>query len=287
MKRQERNLIIQSDIRTIQLGILDYINEIARRNDLQYTLSGGSLLGAVRHGGYIPWDDDIDLELPRSDYDKLMHLLSVDQSPQFALSHHSMSELTYRGFAKVYDRRTSARSKADPSPDLGVFVDIFPIDNLPDLPRELQLYRQQVDELVDRLKYASQRGIHYAVSLSSRKKVSVGKSAINAVLHLPKHLRFRGEGASLHRDLDDLSRKYQFQRKSWTANLVTPPQYRKVKFPQEIWSEFENVRFEDRVARKVRDHDCYLSAQYGDWRTPPPVEEQNPPHQYYAFSWRV
>ena len=117
--------LTNEELRGIQLEQLKYIDRICRENGIEYTLAGGSLIGAIRHGGYIPWDDDIDIELTRPHYDHLISVL-MDQLPneKYALLHYKVRE-TYLPFAKLYDTRTSFTSKIDNlNRGTGVFLDI-------------------------------------------------------------------------------------------------------------------------------------------------------------------
>lgn len=82
-----------SEIREVQLEMLAYIDKVARNNKIEYSLGGGSLLGAMRHKGFIPWDDDIDLMLERSQYERLMKALADANNSDFKLLHHSVEKI--------------------------------------------------------------------------------------------------------------------------------------------------------------------------------------------------
>ncbi|WP_368124243.1 LicD family protein, partial [Bacteroides thetaiotaomicron] len=81
----------KNEIKTIQLGILDYIDEICKKNDISYFLSYGTMLGAVRHKGMIPWDDDIDISLYREDYERLLKAIEEDQHPIYQVLSYDTS----------------------------------------------------------------------------------------------------------------------------------------------------------------------------------------------------
>lgn len=107
------------------LEIMDYIDDLCNKNQLKYFLTGGTLLGAVRHKGFIPWDDDLDIEMPRADYEKF--LLLVNEENIYDVLSYDLNQTYTRYFAKIAKRGTEF--KEDENNCWGIFVDIFPIDN--------------------------------------------------------------------------------------------------------------------------------------------------------------
>ncbi len=114
------------------LDMLVAIDRVCKKNNIQYWLDGGTLLGAYRHGGFIPWDDDIDIGIMRADYPKLKQALSLELPNQFFLQTDN-SELNYHHtFIKVRDKHTSSSAKLDSTyAQRGLFIDIFPFDFVP------------------------------------------------------------------------------------------------------------------------------------------------------------
>lgn len=109
------------------LDILIYIDQICRENGIRYWLSSGTLLGAVRHGGYIPWDDDTDIEMLREDYDKLLAVLS--RYDKYFLQTIDTDPAYLNIFAKLRDKSSRIHSKVEfASEHQGCWVDIFPLD---------------------------------------------------------------------------------------------------------------------------------------------------------------
>lgn len=123
--------ISKMNLRKIQLNILKTIHSICEENNITYYICSGTLLGAVRHKGYIPWDDDIDIMLLRDDYEKLIKILKKQEKFRWLgiLDHNCKGY--YYPFAKAVDNRTVAKME-DNLTDHGIWVDIFPCDNLPD-----------------------------------------------------------------------------------------------------------------------------------------------------------
>ena len=118
------------ELRRIQLDILDRVVDYCSRHNLRYFLSSGTLLGAVRHKGYIPWDDDIDLYMPRNDYNELVKSFS-DPSGTLELKSQGSKNYLYT-FAKVCNKHTLLLEDEVPGFELGINIDIFPVDYITD-----------------------------------------------------------------------------------------------------------------------------------------------------------
>lgn len=116
------------------LELLTVIDDICQRHGIPYWLSGGSMLGAVRHEGFIPWDDDLDIELLRPDFERLMVLLPHELPEHIALQWHTTDPNYFFQFAKVRDRRSRLFERNGYDRvfcEHGIFVDIFPLERVP------------------------------------------------------------------------------------------------------------------------------------------------------------
>lgn len=127
----------------VQLDLLQELFDVCKRHNLRLYADGGTLLGAIRHNGYIPWDDDIDMIMLREDYDKLMKLGDEFKHPYFLQNVYSDPHYTHR-HAQLRNSETacwSAKEKGCPKKfNQGIFVDIFPADNIPMSPRHFSRY---------------------------------------------------------------------------------------------------------------------------------------------------
>lgn len=120
------------EMKAVELEIMDEIDAICRQHGLTYFLGYGSVLGAVRHGGFIPWDDDMDVIMPRDDYEQLIaHFDKWRTSKNYALTFCRNDTSVYQ-FVKIIDTRTSVKERyVSASYKTGVWVDIFPLDGIP------------------------------------------------------------------------------------------------------------------------------------------------------------
>jgi phosphorylcholine metabolism protein LicD len=125
-------LIIEETYKNKLLEMLVAIDGVCKKNNIQYWLDGGTLLGAYRHGGFIPWDDDVDIGVMRADFPRIKKALTLELPNQFFLQTDD-SELNYKhAFIKVRDTQTTSTAKLDSTYDQrGLFIDIFPFDFVP------------------------------------------------------------------------------------------------------------------------------------------------------------
>jgi len=129
--------MVGDEVKKVQLGILDCVAKYCEDNKINYWLDSGTLLGAIRHGGYIPWDDDIDIGMPRDDYDRFVREFNesneryktycIDTNPDFYYAH-----------AKVLDTATVLYEPDEKGYKLSVNIDVFVYDNAPEDDEELK-----------------------------------------------------------------------------------------------------------------------------------------------------
>ena len=166
----------QGRIRDIQLANLVLLKEldyVCRQSKLSYWLDGGTLLGAVRHKGFIPWDDDLDITMTREDYERFQSIFEGELGSDYMLKAPSYKNGSRSRFPKVMKKGTVFREVGNPSPDeeCGIFLDIFILDNVPDnkllrtvkgticnllefISGQVLWHEEHADELLDRIKEA-------------------------------------------------------------------------------------------------------------------------------------
>lgn len=129
---QEKKTFSSEKIKEIELNLLIEFGDFCRKHNLYYTLAGGTLLGAIRHQGFIPWDDDIDVIMPRKSYNLFIEMWekNKESSNSLKLLYPGKEEYSYP-FAKLCDRKTIAKM-TDGTTKHGIWIDIFPLDNIPD-----------------------------------------------------------------------------------------------------------------------------------------------------------
>lgn len=260
-------------LREMQLAELDILIEfdrICRENNLTYSLVGGTLLGAVRHKGFIPWDDDIDIAMARPEYEKLYKLITEnsDVLPDNLELISDRGENALVPFLKITDKNVTVQSEAGESSD-NLWIDIFPIDGYPkDDKKALKFWKKN-------LRY--RRIIFYSYNDGSRKK---GWKKTAAKLY-GLYARMYGIKRAL-KNMKRLIAKYPYESSelvgcSCWGMYGLGERLEKAKF--EISTAFE---FEGRQFMAMSNWHEYLSGIYGDYMQLPP-EDKRHTHGVKAF----
>ena len=254
----------------IPLNILIHVADFCKRNGIRYSLAYGTLLGAIRHKGFIPWDDDIDIIMPRVDYEKFKKLYHSDRYP---LSDIVINKNHPTAMAKVYDTQTIFYNKKVKAMRLyGLFIDVFVVDNFPVKEEERQHWQNLTRLLmtVNEIKNSNFWGM-----LSSKKNL---RSKIKLILYrnipLPKSF--------IQRKISDLCQKYN----SFQTGIVGITMSRDNPFdtyPTNLFEDFINVQFEGQEFKAIRQYDIWLKACYGDYMRLPPVEKRVGKHGIVAY----
>lgn len=263
-----RRLIDIDEEKRIQLEILDEIDRFCKERNLRYSLAYGTLIGAVRHRGFIPWDDDIDIMMPRPDYDRLLREFNVKG---FVLMDLAERNDCVETFVKVCKEGTIMVDRNFGREIWGVNVDIFPIDGAPS------------DGLAT----------HYATLDSIREKLfqicpyykSVKNGRFSLLLkYLLKRLRYFHPGSfmSLKRKLTQAQKALPYQT-SETAGVYFAAEKTRTFFRKEVYDSIGLLPFEGRNYPAIKQYDRYLTQLYGDYMQLPPEEERVSHHDYDSF----
>jgi lipopolysaccharide cholinephosphotransferase len=260
-----------------QLEILLEFDKAARKMGLSYTLSSGTLLGAVRHGGFIPWDDDADVAMLREDYERFLKE-GQKHLPDYLFIQHYETDRDYpHNFIKIVDTRTRLVEHTTSQSDIkrGVFIDIFPIDRIPD---------SRILRTIDRICLTFIYFTRYSVTLKFQKKShNLTRKIVSRLLRpLGKALGVQ----RLNRWETRIKTKYNHHSKfeyTYGDNSILVPTEIKDStiLPVRIFQDLEEIRFEGHSFLAIKDRDRYLRTLYGDhYMELPPEEEQKPKHTF-------
>ena len=250
------------ELRQIQIGILDEVHRFCESHNLRYFLSSGTLIGAVRHKGYIPWDDDIDIYMPRKDYEEFLATYH-DQTGRFKSINPYQESNYYYTFAKVVDLRTKMIETETEGYEIGVYMDIFPVDYVTDDLQE----RKRVFKLKKLLYKIRRCKISNANPLRSRLAYWCYKS-----LPVSAHYVFRL-----------IQRLIVLGKPTHTVcNMTEAGPKIKGCFPAEDIASSVDIEFEGKTYKTMVGYKDYLERTYGDYMTLPPVE-QRVTHQFEAY----
>ena len=135
------------EIQKVSLEILKKITDICEQEGLRYFLTYGTLIGAVRHKGYIPWDDDVDIAMPRPDYDKLLNYLAKNGQDNLEVFNTNTCKKYPYMITRISDNRYEIDMKNEEKYGMGVFIDIYPLDGLGKTPDEALKFGLKGDRL--------------------------------------------------------------------------------------------------------------------------------------------
>lgn len=256
------------ELREIQLDILDKVHTFCVERNIRYSLGGGTLLGAVRHKGYIPWDDDVDIMLPRPDYDRFLR--EFDSIYSHLNIQNAFTDPEYvLPFSKIIDNRTVLIERTSDNNTLksGVYIDVFPVDGL---PSEKELYRFC-------------RKLHNwgrAVLYTSPSNTIVGKYPV-----LKKIYPFFISHEKAVCKMEKFISSFDFENAMF-AGAISGRYGQKEHMYADIFRNYSDIDFEDRIYRCISAYDAYLTKHYGDYLKFPPKEMQVRNHNFRAW-WKV
>ncbi len=264
--------IPSSQLQSLQLDILRQFDSYCTEKKLTYFLYAGTLIGAIRHKGFIPWDDDIDVMMPRPDYERLRALARTEPvGPYLELRSAETHEGHNAPFFKLADVRTDGRENyLREDIHCGIWIDIFPVDGLPADERERSAFIAEQEKEQQLLRYACRPFDFTWNPLRMAKRL---------YLHLRyRHLNYRQIAARL----DENARKYPYDSSDAVCVSVFDAATR--VFKREWFDETVRVPFEGHAFAAPARYDEVLTSMFGDYMTPPP-EDQRISHHGYSAWW--
>lgn len=257
--------IALDELKSIQLDLLQKTVDFCESNGLRCFMCGGTLIGAIRHKGYIPWDDDIDIAMPRQDYDRFVKTFNQPENYYQVVNLETNPKYEYC-FAKVFDNRTVLKELYYPGNTFGVYIDLFPADGVKDIAqiRKIMVLRKILN---------SKRANYY--------HRTIPKMIINT---FAKILLLLVSARKIARLMDHEARKYAFGSLP-SAGLIANPigigeMVDKSVFDSDVYMEFEGRQY-----RAPIGYDKWLRSIYGDYMQLPPEEYRVSHHTFKAW-WK-
>lgn len=259
-------LINENELKIIQLEILDSVDEFCTKKNISYVLAAGTLIGAVRHKGYIPWDDDIDIYMARPDYDEF--LLNYNEfNKKYRVTSFELDENFPYPYAKVSDESTILKENIINSYNLGVNIDIFPIDGIGENDKFLP--KKQV----------FLRNLHSIKMI----KLSNSRSLIkNVVLIVGKLLLCWCPSRRIIKIIIKNSKKYDYSKSRKVCVLSEGFENNKI-YDKDVFSNTIKCNFENRIYNIPKGYDEYLKGAYGNYMELPPEKDRLPHHDFKAY----
>lgn len=258
--------------KSIQMSIMDAVHQFCQEHGIRYSLACGSLLGAIRHGGYIPWDDDIDIYMLRKDYTRFAKAFPKVYKGLYEFGALERDEHWTFLFGKVWDNRTKMVDTRQSTAEKGVNIDIFPIDNVPEDDATFERWN----------KWRKQQLIHLRrSSLHFSQDFALWQNVLVPFVHL-RYLFFNRKKAQLR--LHAEIQRFNGQNSAMIFEGSSNP-FVKSRFPKHLFDDIIDIKFEDRTYKAFAGYDEYLTLLYGDYMTPPPPEKQVP-HHFERSYWK-
>lgn len=260
-------LMSKQDLKKHQLEILDFINDICKKNDIPYFLNYGTMLGAVRHKGMIPWDDDIDISLFREDYNKLIDQINKCNHPKYKVLDYYNSDWYFHNFAAIIDTTTIIKDTVKYKPhDTSVFVDVFPVDTFDDLSIVKKGYR-----------LAALRQLCYI----KKENATYGDSKIKDFIRVVCWYVLRLVNPRFfYKKIEKLVSSNSRKNGKYEGAVGVSKGGMKEIFPSGTLKDIIYVEFEGRKLPIPKNYDTCLTQYYDDYMTPPSAEEQ----QWYSHN---
>lgn len=275
MKNEMSHLLTLKDIQSVSLDILKEFDKFCRENNLRYSLAYGTLIGAVRHKGFIPWDDDVDVVMPRPDYNKFIALYNDNDNYACFAPEKFNCFLAYGRLAEM--KRTKVITPAVwADKDTGVWIDIMPLDGVEESEEEFQKSVSRAYRLWMRVYYArvAYSGFTHCDSFMSFLKYVVKKVFFNNIYkYLYLHL------CVLHR--------FDYVKCKYISNMSHLLYTKKSHFRKEIFSNVVRMSFENSDFMVMNGWDAFLHDIYGNYMQLPPKEQQVVGHAMHRYLWRT
>lgn len=263
------------ELKQIMLDELMAVDEFCRKNGIEYFLEGGTGIGAIRHKGYIPWDDDIDIAMTRPNYEQFIHSFS-GYNKHLNLFAPELDENFYASYANICDSRTVLKEDMFDYRgfDIGVKIDVFPIDGCEDNICICNRWHYVV-RILDNILSRRHRNMRYTWR---HNKLNFFTCALVRLLTSP--IRYR----TLMRWLLRIVKRCDYTKANYAYHAALP--YKRVtRCPKQVWEKYVDVVFEGHIVRNLRDYDTHLRTIFGDYMQLPPESERVSHHGFTAY-WK-
>lgn len=275
MENTNFEIVLKEKLNNLFKTIIAFLDS----NNLRWSVACGTAIGAIRHKGIIPWDDDIDLWMPRSDYNKLLSLNSSLNTLNLNIIAIENSNRYWLPFAKIFDMNTTIQEFEDIPCVFGLYIDIFPIDFIQISEEDKKVYYQRMKEL-HRILQFKRTNFSIKKSLKLMRNFHIGTIFHQLICHLDA-LISRSDIV----DKISLLEKEFLSSSPNCAAMLSASKYQDCYFPYSAFDKYIRIPFEDYDVNIIAGYDAVLKAMYGNYLTPPPLEKQVLSHEaerYYC-----
>ena len=265
-----------SEMQEVSLEILHTVASVCEEQQFRYALIYGTLIGAIRHKGYIPWDDDVDIMMPRPDYEKFLDYFQHhrDRFPHLELFNRDVCAAYPYMITRVSDDRYEIHMQNEKPYGMGVFIDIYPYDGLGNTRQEAVAYGLKGDRLSS-LCYQASRN-HYAIEVTT--------SPIKKILKFPAYLLAKAVGKNyFQKMLKKMANRKEYDHSEYVGCVVWLSGGEKDIFRREWFDETIMWPFEKYEFRVPKQYDIVLRHTYGDYMQLPSEKDRIGHHFFSAY----
>ncbi|EFE14041.1 LicD family protein [Clostridium sp. M62/1] len=269
------------EMQAVELDVLRVLARICEEQHLDYFLIYGTLLGAARHKGFIPWDDDLDIMMKRADYDKLLKYLMDHESellPYKLFCKYNNPEYPFM-IARFCDTRYKYVANNEKDCGMGIFVDIYPLDGAGRTWKEVQRKGNYYRFLSSMCFLASRE--HFFVA---HEEYSSKKSIKQTIVKYPLYLIAKTTGVRFwFKRLEALKEKHKYSECDYVGPTTWQSDYKRDVMKKEWVDETVLIEFEGEQFRAPKEYKKILKHKYGNYMEMPPVEKRVATHDYKAY----
>lgn len=262
-----------SQVQTHVMDILHVLIDIFQEENIHYYMLGGTMLGAVRHHGFIPWDDDVDLGVERQDYERFLQICENKLPPYMKLRTYKDDSYHHYYYARIVDTRYHIKRMGSiKERQEELWIDIFPLDGMPSGKVETAVHKVRL--LFNRLLYHISCFDKVNVKRPGRPLLDRMIIKFLIVTHLGSFFASWNSNKLLDK-IDHLLKKYPIERSKYVFNFMGSTHAFREIFTKECFGENTKYIFEDMELVGPKEYDFYLKTLYGDYMKLPPEEERN------------
>lgn len=257
-------------LQDLELEMMLRIDDICRAHKLNYYLMGGSLIGAVRHKGFIPWDDDIDLGMPRPDYERFLSIAEEELGEEYGILTPYNTENYQFTFSKVINKKMKIIYKsARKTNEWNIWIDVFPLDSMPEYGLKFLLRKYY---LLLRRAMVMLSVFENVVSTEKKERPFYENMLIFLAerIDFSKLLNTKKEILKFDRAL----KHYDFSKGPYIVNAMGLYKFKTV-FERTVYGQKTQLEFEGHMLRVPEQYDYFLKRLYGDYMQLPPEEKRN------------
>ncbi|HEY8344756.1 MAG TPA: LicD family protein [Bacillota bacterium] len=261
------------EVQRVELEILEEVIRVCDENNIDYFIVFGTTLGAIRHGGFIPWDDDIDVGMTRDNYEKFLKIAPTKLKKDYFMQHFSTEPNMPLYFAKVRKNNTQFVEYYTRKAKIhqGIFIDIFPFDQVPNSEK---LRRKQFRRAWMWRKMFFAKSVTDTHAKGLKGLLGKIRRSIRHFLLIPVPKRL------LFNLVDEEVRKYNDEQQCSALAFILEPSA--VAVPKEVLFPLRTVKFEHLTVKAPNNCDAYLKKCYGDYWQLPPEEKRGGHNAYYV-----